>query len=148
MVGWTDEIRARLREPRIWYVATTSADGSPHVTPMWVDLDGDLVWFNTTIGRVKERNLRRDPRVCLSNADHADPYDRVQIHGHVVRFITGEQANRQMDTLAGKYLGVDRYEWLLPGERRITILVRPTRIRRIIGVEPLPAAADQPPPEP
>nr|WP_042191889.1 PPOX class F420-dependent oxidoreductase [Kibdelosporangium sp. MJ126-NF4]CEL20350.1 Pyridoxamine 5'-phosphate oxidase [Kibdelosporangium sp. MJ126-NF4]CTQ97575.1 Pyridoxamine 5'-phosphate oxidase [Kibdelosporangium sp. MJ126-NF4] len=145
--NWTDEIRARVREPRVWYVATTSEDGSPHVTPMWVDLDGDLVLFNTTVGRVKERNLRRDPRVCLSNADTADPFDRIQIHGHAVRFVTGEQAVRGMDALAGKYLGAERYEWLIPGEQRVTISIEPTRIRRIVGVEPLPAAALAPLPE-
>ncbi|ONI84206.1 PPOX class F420-dependent enzyme [Actinosynnema sp. ALI-1.44] len=144
MADWTDELRDIVREPRIWYVATTSADGSPHVSPMWVDLDGDLVLFNTTIGRVKERNLRRDPRVCLSSVDQADPFDRVQIHGRAVRFVTGEQANRRMDALAGKYLGADRYEWLIPGEQRVTVFVEPTRIRRIAGVEPLPAAALDP----
>ncbi|WP_035851677.1 PPOX class F420-dependent oxidoreductase [Kitasatospora azatica] len=141
MSGWTEELRARVREPRFWFVATTSGDGSPHVTPMWVHLDGDLVWFNTTVGRVKERNLRLDPRVCLSNADQADPYDRVQIHGQAVRFVTGPEAEQQMDVLAHKYLGAERYEWRIPGERRVSVFVEPSRIRRIVGVEPLPAAA-------
>ncbi|MFD7902226.1 TIGR03618 family F420-dependent PPOX class oxidoreductase [Kitasatospora sp. NPDC059747] len=141
MGGWNEEIRARVREPRIWYVATTDAEGAPHVTPMWVDLEGDLVLFNTAIGRTKERNLRRDPRVCLSNADLTDPYDRVQIHGRAVGFVTGERADRRMDDLARKYLGAERYEWRIPGERRVTVLIEPTRIRRVVGVEPLPAAA-------
>lgn len=141
MGGWTEEIRARVREPRIWFVATTGADGAPHVTPMWIELEGDRVLFNTTIGRVKERNLRHDPRVCLSHADPADPYDRIQIHGRAVEFVAGEQADRQMDRLAQKYLGVEQYGWLIPGERRVTVLVEPTRIRRVVGVEPLPAAA-------
>ncbi|MEU9077301.1 PPOX class F420-dependent oxidoreductase [Kitasatospora sp. NPDC048538] len=141
MGGWTDDIRARVREPRIWYVATTGADGAPHVTPMWVDLAGDRVFFNTTVGRVKELNLRHDPRLCLSHADPDDPYDRVQIHGRAVEFVTGEEADRQLDRLARKYLGSDRYEWGVPGERRVTVFVEPTRIRRVVGVEPLPAAA-------
>ncbi|MEV6331986.1 PPOX class F420-dependent oxidoreductase [Streptomyces sp. NPDC051909] len=130
-----------MREPRFWFVATTTEDGAPHVTPMWVDLDGDLLWFNTTVGRVKERNLRRDPRLYLSTVNPDDPYDRVQILGRVVRFVTGIEAEQHMDVLARKYLGTDHYAWLLPGERRVSVFVEPTRIRRITGVEPLPAAA-------
>ncbi|MEU8510186.1 TIGR03618 family F420-dependent PPOX class oxidoreductase [Kitasatospora sp. NPDC048722] len=141
MGGWNEEIRARVREPRIWYVATTDAEGAPHVTPMWVDLEGDLVLFDTAPGRTKERNLRRDPRVCLSDADPTDPYDRVQIHGRAVEFVTGDRADRRMDDLARKYLGAERYEWGIPGERRVTVPIEPTRIRRAVGVEPLPAAA-------
>ncbi|MFJ8477090.1 TIGR03618 family F420-dependent PPOX class oxidoreductase [Kitasatospora sp. NPDC094011] len=142
MNGWTEELRARVaEEPRIWFVATTGVDGAPHVTPMWLGLEGDRVYFNTSIGRIKERNLRRDPRVCLSGAAPADPYDRIQIHGRAVEFLTGERADRQMDLLARKYLGVEQYGWRIPGERRVTVFVEPTRIRRIVGVEPLPAAA-------
>ncbi|MGW0732131.1 PPOX class F420-dependent oxidoreductase [Streptomyces sp. NPDC002851] len=135
----TQDIRDRLAAKGIWFVATTSPDGSPHVSPMWVDLDGDSVWFNTSVGRVKERNLRADPRVCLSNADTDNPFDRIQIHGRVTRFVEGEQANRDMDRLAHKYLGTP-YEWLLPDERRITVVVEPLRVRRIVGVEPFGGA--------
>lgn len=131
----TQDIRDRLAAKGIWFVATTNPDGSPHVSPMWVDLDGDHVWFNTSVGRVKERNLRADPRVCLSNTDTDNPFDRIQIHGRVTRFVEGEQASRDMDRLADKYLGTP-YEWLLPGERRITIVIDPQRVRRIVGVEP------------
>ncbi|MEV7603702.1 PPOX class F420-dependent oxidoreductase [Kitasatospora sp. NPDC089797] len=131
-------------EPRIWFVATTGADGAPHVSPMWLGLDGDRVFFNTAIGRVKERHLRRDPRVCLSGTAAADPYDRIQIHGRAVEFVTGERADRQLDGLAHAYLGVERYGWRIPGERRVSVFVEPTRVRRIVGVEPLPAAARHP----
>ncbi|MFJ9953263.1 PPOX class F420-dependent oxidoreductase [Kitasatospora sp. NPDC091207] len=141
MSGWTAEIRARVGEPRIWFVATTGADGAPHVTPMWIDIEGDRVLFNTSLGRTKERNLRHDPRVCLSHADPADPFDRIQIHGRAVEFVTGDEADRQMDRLTHKYLGVERYGWRVPGERRVTVFIEPTRIRRVVGVEPLPAAA-------
>src|ERR1043165_3349375 len=97
MTDWTDETRARVREPRIWYVATTNADGSPHVTPMWVDLHDDLVLFNTTVGRVKEHNLRRDPRVCLSNADTGNPFDRVQIPRPAAPFVPPREPHPHED---------------------------------------------------
>ena len=133
MLELTQDVRGRLEAAAVWFVATTSPDGSPHVSPMWVGLDGDNPWFNTSVGRVKERNLRLDPRVCLSN--HADPFDRIQIHGRVTRFVEGPQAERDMDRLAEKYLGTP-YEWLMPGERRVTMVIEPLRVRRVVGVEP------------
>ncbi|MDV5149979.1 PPOX class F420-dependent oxidoreductase [Streptomyces sp. SBC-4] len=141
MTVLTQDIRERIDAPHLWYVATVDADGAPHVSPMWVGLDGDLVFFNTAVGRVKERNLRRDPRVCLSQADRADPFDRVQIRGRVVRFVEGAEADRNMDRLAAKYLGTEKYEWIIPGEQRVVALIEPTRIRRVVGVEPLPQGA-------
>jgi PPOX class probable F420-dependent enzyme len=103
---------------------------------MWVDLEGDYVMFNTAVGRVKEENLRRDPRVSLSNIDADNPYDRVEIRGRVVEFIEGDEAERCMDRLAKKYVGLDVYPWRIPGERRIMLLVEPTRVRHVLGVEP------------
>lgn len=141
MTALPEEIRERIEAPDIWFVATVDADGAPHVSPMWVGLDGDLVFFNTAVGRVKERNLRRDPRVCLSHADRADPYDRVQIRGRVVRFVEGPEAVRNMDRLAAKYVGTERYEWGIPGERRVIAFVEPTKVRHVAGVEPLPPGA-------
>ncbi|NED83761.1 TIGR03618 family F420-dependent PPOX class oxidoreductase [Streptomyces sp. SID11233] len=131
-----DAVRARLRAANIWYVGTVFADGAPQVSPMWVDLEGDgELAFNTSAGRVKEENLRRDPRVYLSHADHADPFDRVQISGEVVRFVEGQEAHDRMDRLARKYLGSERFEWTMPGERRIAVIVRPLKVRHIVGVE-------------
>ncbi|WP_405016067.1 PPOX class F420-dependent oxidoreductase [Kitasatospora sp. NBC_00070] len=135
-VTFDETVRARLRAPHIWYVGTVFADGAPQVSPMWVDLEGeDELMFNTSVGRVKEENLRRDPRVYLSHADSADPYDRVQISGVVSRFVEGEEARELMDRLARKYLGNERYEWMLPGEQRIAVIVRPVKVRHIVGVE-------------
>ncbi|MER5302559.1 TIGR03618 family F420-dependent PPOX class oxidoreductase [Streptomyces lasiicapitis] len=131
-----EAVRARLRAPLIWYVGTVFADGAPQVSPMWVDLEGEgELTFNTSVGRVKEENLRRDPRVYLSHADADNPFDRVQISGEVVRFIEGEEAHRRMDRLAQKYLGSERFEWLMPGEQRVSVIVRPLKVRHIVGVE-------------
>ncbi|MEU8505090.1 TIGR03618 family F420-dependent PPOX class oxidoreductase [Streptomyces brevispora] len=137
MTATFDEaVRARLRAANIWYVGTVFADGAPQVSPMWVDLEGEgELMFNTSAGRVKEENLRRDPRVYLSHADHVDPFDRVQISGEVTRFVEGEEAHDHMDRLARKYLGSERFEWTMPGERRIAVIVRPLKVRHIVGVE-------------
>ncbi|MFD7622330.1 TIGR03618 family F420-dependent PPOX class oxidoreductase [Streptomyces sp. NPDC059802] len=137
MTATFDEaVRARLKGAHIWYVGTVFADGSPQVSPMWVDLEGESeLTFNTSVGRVKEENLRRDPRVYLSHADAADPFDRVQISGEVTRFIEGEEAHDRMDRLARKYLGVERFEWIMPEEQRVAVIVRPVKVRHIVGVE-------------
>ncbi|WP_184738029.1 PPOX class F420-dependent oxidoreductase [Streptomyces netropsis] len=141
MMAIPRDIRSRIEAPHIWYVATVNPDGSPHVSPMWVGLDGDLLMFNTAIGRIKERNLRREPRVCLSHADPTDPYDRVQIRGIAVRFVEGPEADRNMDRLARTYVGTEQFEWGIPGEQRVIVLVEPSRIRHVTGIEPLPPGA-------
>jgi PPOX class probable F420-dependent enzyme len=136
MTGLSELVRARIAAPNFWFVATVHPDGSPHVSPMWVDVEGDHILFNTALGRVKEENLRRDPRVSLSCMDVDNPYDRVVIHGRVVEFVEGDEAERCMDRLAKKYVGTDRFEWRIPGEHRVKILVEPTRVRHVVGVEP------------
>lgn len=136
MTGLNEQVRAWIAAPRFWHLATVNLDGSPHVSPMWIDLEGDYIFFNTAVGRVKEENLRRDPRVSLSCVDTGNPYDRVVIRGRAVEFVVGAEADRSIDQLAKKYVGTDRFEWRVPGEQRIKILVEPTRVRHIVGVEP------------
>ncbi|UMP03517.1 PPOX class F420-dependent oxidoreductase [Amycolatopsis sp. EV170708-02-1] len=136
MAELSEQIREWVVAPNFWHLATVNEDGSPQVSPMWIDIEGDLIVFNTAVGRVKEENLRRDPRVSLSCLDTADPYDRVVIHGRAVEFVEGDEADRCMDRLAKKYVGTDRFEWRIPGERRVKVLVEPTRVRHVVGVEP------------
>ncbi|BBC32884.1 uncharacterized protein SGFS_041780 [Streptomyces graminofaciens] len=144
MVKLDGHIRERLLAPNFWHLATVGPDGAPQVSPMWVDIevdgDGDgaheYVMVNTSVGRVKEENLRRNPSVSLSHHDTENPYDRAEIRGRVVRFVEGEEAERGMDRLTRKYIGEERYPWLLPGERRLMILIEPVRVRRVVGVEP------------
>ncbi|MFG3104454.1 TIGR03618 family F420-dependent PPOX class oxidoreductase [Streptomyces sp. NPDC048182] len=137
MTATFDEaVRGRLLAPNIWYVGTVFPDGAPQVSPMWVDLEGDgELTFNTSVGRVKEENLRHDGRVYLSHADATDPFDRVQISGVVSRFVEGAEAHERMDRLARKYLSSERFEWIMPGEERVAVIVRPVKVRHIVGVE-------------
>ncbi|MEU6462592.1 PPOX class F420-dependent oxidoreductase [Streptomyces sp. NPDC046976] len=134
-----ERIRERLEGANFWSVATVTPDGAPHATPMWVGLEDGLIVFNTSVGRIKEENLRHDPRVHLSHADAENPYDRVLISGRAVRLVTGEEAERGMDRLARKYLGQDSYPWLMEGERRVHVMVEPEKVRHVVGVEPFRA---------
>ncbi|MFB9499040.1 PPOX class F420-dependent oxidoreductase [Saccharothrix mutabilis subsp. capreolus] len=144
----SERVRARVAAAHFWHLATVNPDGSPHVSPMWVDIEDDHIVFNTAVGRVKEENLRRDPRLSLSCVDPADPYDRVVIRGRAVDFVLGEEADRSIDALARKYLGVEHFAWRVPGEQRVKVVVLPTHARHVVGVEPFrPGSGPLRPPE-
>lgn len=109
------------------HLATLLPDGSPHVAPVWIDHDEDMILVNTAIGRVKQRNVARDPRVSLSIVDSNNPYDRVVIHGRVVS-TTEQGADAHIDKLAKKYTGANKYEKSSPTERRIIFKIEPLLI--------------------
>ncbi len=122
------EQQAALFEGKNWgNVVTLRADGSPHVTPVWVDYDGEHVVFNTAIGRAKERHLRRDPRIAISVL----PAENQQA-GYVA--VTGkaelveEGAVEHIDKLAKKYLDQDKYPYLQPGEQRVIVRITPEKV--------------------
>lgn len=108
-------------------VATLMPDGSPQVTPMWVDYDGTYVLVNTARGRQKDRNLRRDPRVALTIMDPDNPYRYLLIRGRVAE-ITEQGAVEHIDALAKKYTGADKYQNLQPGEVREIIKIQPEQV--------------------
>jgi len=109
------------------HVATLNADGSPQVTPVWVDFDGTNVLINTARGRVKARNLAREPRVALSIADPDNPYRYLGIQGRVVE-MTEAGGDAHIDKMAKKYLGRDTYPFRRPGERRVIVKIAPEKI--------------------
>jgi len=95
-------IRKLFEGKNFVYVASLMNDGSPHVTPTWVDIDDGLVLVNTAMGRVKQKNISHDKRVALAVADQNNPYDMVTIRGKVVGEITGQVAEDHIDKLAKK----------------------------------------------
>jgi len=116
-----------IERPVLAHLATVDANGDPHVTPVWVDHDGNDILVNTAEGRVKARNLRAHAKVALSIVAPEDPYLVVALRGTVTE-ITTEGADAHIDALARKYLGADSYPWRSPGETRITVRIRPERI--------------------
>jgi len=109
------------------HVGTVMSDGAPHVTPMWFDYDGTLIRVNSARGRVKDRNMRRNPAVAVSIVDPDDPYRYVTVRGRVVE-ITEQGADADIDRLAKKYLGQDRYPYRHAGEVRVTYKIAPDRV--------------------
>ncbi len=124
---FTDAARAIFAKRALAHVASLEPDGSPNVTPVWVELDGDDVIINTALGRAKARNLASDPRVAVSIVDPDDPYVVVALRGTVVTF-TPAGADEVIDRLAKKYRAVDAYPFRSEGEVRVTVRIRPDRI--------------------
>ena len=113
----TNAARALLNRPVIANVATVDHLGHPQLTPVWIDVDGDVVLFNTAKGRAKQSNLDRDPHVAVSVVDPDNAYNVVVVRGTVES--TEEGADSHIDSLAKKYLGVDSYPMRQPGEVRL-----------------------------
>ena len=123
----SEKARALIARPLLASLATLNPDGSPQITPLWIDLDGDDVLFNTAQGRKKARNLERDARVAVTVIDPDDQYNVVAFQGTVTEVAT-DGADAHIDALAKKYLGVDTYPMRREGEVRLRVTVRTDRI--------------------
>ena len=123
----TENAKRLLREPVLAHIATIDAKGRPNISPVWVDVDGDDVVFNTAEGRVKAINLRANPNVAVSIGDPLDPHRVIALRGTVTE-MTHEGADEQIDFLARKYLGHERFQDRREGQQRLKIRVRPERI--------------------
>lgn len=124
----TEEHVKLLNEKHLAQIVTLMKDGSPQISPVWVDTDGKNVLINSEIGRVKTDNIKRDPRVAVGIYDAANPYTRVlNIRGTVVD-ITAEKARDHIDDLSEKYNGVRPYPNHNPHRGRLIITIRPDRV--------------------
>jgi PPOX class probable F420-dependent enzyme len=121
-----EDVRAILSEPVFIHAATVNPDGSPQVSVIWADVDGDLIRFSTAEGRAKPRNLRRDPRIALSLTAPDDPYRNIVVSGRAIAIENRGAA--LIDRMARKYTGSDRYEWARPGEVRVDVTVAADRV--------------------
>ena len=117
--------RALLGKPALAHLATLMKDGSPQVSPVWVDTDGNRVLVNTAEGRIKSRNVRRDPRVALSLTDPENQYATLLIRGRVAE-IRAHGAREHIDQLSQKY--VKRAYAHRPGEVRLVLVIEPERV--------------------
>jgi len=116
-----------LEGSALGHLATVRADGTPHVTPLWIDHDGGTVLVNVRVDRVKAANMRERPPVAISIVDPKNPYRYLAITGVVVSW--SEQGWREhMDELSRRYMNVERYPWSFPGERRAIFRITPTHV--------------------
>jgi len=116
-----------LDKKTLVHLATTGKDGSPQVSPVWVDREGDTIIINSAKGRVKDRNMRSHARVALSATDPDNPYRAIMIQGRVVK-ITEDGADAHIDKMAKKYLGQDKYPFRSPTEVRVKYFIEPLKV--------------------
>ncbi len=123
------EDRALLRGRNYAHLATLEADGSPQATPVWIDVDDEgHVLVNTAVGRRKDRNIRRDPRVAISLHDQDDPNRWLSVQGVVTSSVGEPEALRHIAALARRY---DDREWEpVAGQERVIHRIRPHRVTR------------------
>ncbi len=128
MASLTSEQIALLKEPQIAQLVTLMADGSPQISPVWVDTDGTDVLVNSALDRVKTNNIERDARVAVGVYDPKNSYSRVvNIRGRVT-VMTEEGADAHIDMLAKKYTGADSYGGRNPAETRVIIRIAPENV--------------------
>jgi len=119
-------VKKILEDKAYGHVITFDEAGKPQVTMVWVDVDGDDVVFNTAEGRLKPKNLRRNPRAIVSVQDRNDPQSYMVFHGTAT--VSEAGADAHIDKLAKRFLGADKYPFRRPGEKRLIVRVKPDRI--------------------
>ncbi len=116
-----------LTDKNFAHIGTINKDGSPQVSPVWVEYDGKNVVINSEDNRLKVRNLKRDARISVSVQDAQNPYTYIEIRGKVVE-ITPNGGDEGIDRLAKKYMGVDKYPMNKPGDVRVQIKIEPEHV--------------------
>jgi PPOX class probable F420-dependent enzyme len=127
----TEPVALLFQGKNFAFVSTLMKDGSPQITPTWVDIEKNneySILVNTAEGRIKHKNLLRDPRLAISVVNGSNPYEMVTIRGKVTEQITQDAAEEHIDKLAKKYLGVDKYPGRSPGEKRIILRIKPEKV--------------------
>lgn len=116
-----ESVRNLLADKAYGHVITFNPSGTPQVTMVWMDVDGNQAVYNTAEGRIKVRNLRKDPRIIVSVQNRNEPQSYVCLTGKATLTEAGAEAN--IDKLAKRFLGLDTYPWRAPGEKRILVRI-------------------------
>jgi PPOX class probable F420-dependent enzyme len=129
MSALTDDDLELLTGKNFAHVAAIRPDGTPHVSVVWIDAADDRVLVNSAVGRVKDRYLRRDPRVSITVHEEADPYRWLRVDGVVEEFVTGDEAEGHIDALNRRYHDGEAWTYT-PSQQRVLYRIRPDRVLR------------------
>jgi PPOX class probable F420-dependent enzyme len=127
----TEPIAQLFQGKNFAFVSILMKDGSPQISPTWVDIEKNheySILVNTAVGRIRHKNVSRDPRLAIPIINSSNPYEMVTIRGKVTEQLTQDAAEEHIDKLAKKYLGVDTYPGRSPGEKRVILKIRPEKI--------------------
>jgi len=121
------KVEQLFQQKNLIFISTINSDGSPQLTPVWGDYDGEHVLVNTAEGRLKHKNVLRDPRVAISVVDHGNPLNMTTIKGKVIEIIP-DYDYIHANKLTKQYMGVDEYPFKRDGEKRIIFKIKPMKI--------------------
>jgi len=125
----TEPVIKIIKDKNFAFLGTIMKDGRPQVSPIWIDIDdnNNIILFNTAQGRIKHKNISRDPRISLSLVDKNNPYSMVTIQGIVIEQTT-IGAYEHINKLAKKYLNIDRYPSHSPSMTRVICKIKPEKM--------------------
>jgi PPOX class probable F420-dependent enzyme len=126
MASLTEDQKQFLNQPFVGVVTTLRADGSPHNTVVWVDVEDGIVSFNTAYGRAKPKHLEQNPRAGVTVVDPNDAFKWISVDGPAE--LTTDGADAQIDKLAKKYMGVDEYPYRTAEEQRVKVRITPEHV--------------------
>jgi PPOX class probable F420-dependent enzyme len=122
-----DKVIKLFEERNLVFIATIMKDGSPQLSPVWADFEDEHVLVNTAEGRIKHKNVLRDPRVAISIVNHNNPLDMTTIRGKVIDIIP-DYEYKHANKLTKKYMGKEIYPFKQSGEKRIIFKILPERV--------------------
>ena len=122
-----DKVIKLFSAKNLVFIATLMKDGSPQLSPVWANYEDGFILVNTAEGRIKHKNILRDPRVAVSVTSNDDPLDMTTIRGTVIEIIPDYQYHHA-DKLTQQYLGRTNYPFKQPDEKRIIFKIKPEKI--------------------
>jgi len=122
-----EEVHHLFQFRNLAFIGTLSKDGSPHVTPVWAEMVDDLILINTFESSAKNKHITNDKRIALSVVEQNNPYNMVSIKGRVIEQTT-EGADDHLKRLAKRYLGLGKYYYRKPDNKRIILKIKPEKI--------------------
>lgn len=116
-----------FEEKNLVFIATLMKDGSPQLSPVWANFEDGYILVNTAEGRIKHKNVLRDPRVAISVVSKNNPLDMTTIRGKVEQLIPDYDYNHA-DKLTQQYLGREHYPFKREDEKRIILKIKPEHV--------------------
>jgi PPOX class probable F420-dependent enzyme len=122
-----DKVIKLFSEKNLVFIATIMKDGSPQLSPVWANYEDEFILVNTAEGRIKHKNILRDPRVAVSVVSNDNPLDMTTIRGIVVEIISDSEYCHA-DKLTEQYMGRKHYPFKRDNEKRIILKIKPHKV--------------------
>jgi PPOX class probable F420-dependent enzyme len=122
-----DKVIKLFSEKNLVYIATVMNDGAPQVSPVWANHEDGYILVNTAEGRIKHKNVLRDPRVAVSVVSIDNPLYMTTIRGTVEELVS-DYEYKHADKLTQQYMGRERYPFKREGEKRIILKIKPSKV--------------------